>query len=63
MSEAFWLQETKGSVKLFLHTRPMNFWLCLPIFDVYGRKAVQGASREITQFIFVFLAKIPAYVS
>ena len=46
MCIAFGLQEAKDLFKLFLHTRALNFRLCSPIFDVYSRKAVQGASRE-----------------
>ena len=41
MYVAFGLEKTKGSLKPFLHTRPWNFWLCLPIFNVYSRRSLQ----------------------
>ena len=37
----FGLQKTRVLFKPFLHTRPLNVSLCLPIFDVYNKKAVQ----------------------
>ena len=41
MYTAFGLQKNQGFFsEPFLHTRPLNAWLCLPIFDVYSRKAV-----------------------
>ena len=49
--------------KPFLHTIPLNFWLRLPIFDVYRLKAIQGASKETAPTIFSFLLKLAAYVS
>ena len=40
------------ALKPFLHTRPLNFWLCSPIFDVYSRNAVQRAGRKTAPTIF-----------
>ena len=44
----------------FLHTRLLNFWLCLHIFQVYIRKAAQVASRKTALTIVFFLVKIVA---
>ena len=55
MCIAFGLQKTKGFVKSFLYKRPLNFWLCLPIFDVYRPIAVQGANRKMAPMIFFFI--------
>ena len=46
----------------FSNTRPLNFWLCLLLFDVYSRKALQRASSKTTPTIF-FFAKIVASCS
>ena len=57
---AFGLQKKPRVLcKLFLYTRPwpLNFWLSLPVFDVYSQKAVQGVSRKTTPTIFSFLRK------
>ena len=56
MCIAFWVTKNQG-IKSFLHTRPLNFWLCSPIFDVCSRKAVQGAGRNTASTIFSFFLK------
>ena len=55
MYTAFGLQKPGVLFKSFLHSRPLNLWLCLPIFDAYSRKAVQGGSRKTTPTNFFIL--------
>ena len=44
---SFWAaKKPRALLKPFLHTRPLNFWLCLHIFEVYGEKSVQEAGRK-----------------
>ena len=58
MYTAFGLQKkTRVLFEPVLHTKTLNVWLCLPIFVVYGRKAVQRATRKTVSMIFSFLLK------
>ena len=60
----FWAAKDQGFLcKPFLDTRPLNFWLCSPTFDVCSRKAVHGASRKTAPTILSSLAKIVAQIS
>ena len=63
MYRAFKFRKARGPFEPFLHTRLLNFWLCLRIcLFIYSkiREIIPVASRKIAPTIYFFVAKTVA---